>query len=152
MSNKLSAFRFFALPLLLAVAFLLGYVSPISAQERVATHPVMPAVTTACGETGLIGAPLQENKLFCNPAPVIYGTCPPTSVMDGNIVYTAAIGAANKHVMVGEVLSCAPSNDWSGLPINYVSFSNGNFHAEFHGDNVVRIYDTSGGRNAQVYP
>ena len=156
MSNKLSAFRFIALPLLLAVAFMVGYVSPISAQERVTRSATMPAIaSTACSETGLTGAALQENKLFCNPniAATTYAPCTAAIIGDGGLIYTAAIGAANRHIMVGTPMQCGPSNDWGGLPlVAYVHFGNGNYHAEMHGDGVVRIFDTSGGSNHQVYP
>jgi hypothetical protein len=158
--NKLSAFRFIALPLLLIVGFFVGFGSGTilaAAFPAVQTHDTsqaaMPAVATACPNTGLTGAALQEDKLFCNPAVVIYAPCTPAIIGNGGLIYTAAIGAANRHIMVGSPEQCGPSVDWSGLPlVAYVHFGNGNFHAEMHGDNVVRIYDTSGGTNRQVYP
>lgn len=127
---------------------LLGGSAAVFAHPSAVTHPAIPAiVSTACSETGLTGSALQENKLFCNPVVVFYAPC--TGVPDGGIVYTAAIGAANKHIMVGTPVLCTPSNDWSGLPIIYVEFNGGEFHAEYHGDNVVRIYNAL---NQQVYP
>ena len=140
---------------LLIVLVVLTGSGVVFAHERVVTQAMVPAFAApACTETGLTGSALQENKLFCSFSTTLVNnsaTCV-TNMGDGGIVYTAAIGAANRHIMVGTPTQCNPSNDWSGLPISYVEFSNGNFHAEFHGDNVVRIYDTSGGSNRQVYP
>ena len=136
--------------LVVVLVVLTGSSAAVFAHTRTSSHVAVPAiVTTACSETGLTGADLQENKIYCNSSPIVVAPCLITDIQDGSIFYTAAIGAANKHVMVGTVMLCTGSNDWSGLPIIYVEFSNGEYHGEAHGDNVARIYDAN---NHQVYP
>ena len=98
--------------------------------------PGVPFAHTNCAETGLTGAEQQENLLFCSGA-----------VPDGGFVYHAAIGAAGHHILVGTPISANPSVDWSGAAITYVEFTS-EFHAEFHADNVVRIYNAA---NQQVF-
>lgn len=97
--------------------------------------PGVPFAHTNCSETGLVGAQQQENLLFCS------GVVP-----DGGSVYHAAIGAAGHHILVGTPISANPSVDWNGASIVYVEFTS-EFHAEYHSDNVVRIYNAA---NQQV--
>lgn len=155
--KHLSAFRFFALPLLLIVGFLGGFVpgtilaaSIPAVQQHDTTQASMPAIVASCSETGLTGPALQENKLFCNSTVVTVGTACAADMVDGGIVYAAAIGAANRHILVGTEEQCSPTDNWSGIPINDVEFSRGFYHGEIGPDGIVRIY--RGDTNAQVYP
>lgn len=91
--------------------------------------PGVPFAHTNCSETGLTGAEQQENLLFCS------GVVP-----DGGFVYHAAIVAAGHHILVGTPISANPSVDWGGAAITYVEFTS-EYHAEYHADNVVRIYN-----------
>ena len=91
----------------------------------------IPFTHAACTETGLSGAAQQENLLFC-----LSGIEP-----DGGVVYKAAIALAkNYHLIIGTAISTAQTVDWNGLTITYDEFTSG-FHAEYHADNVVRIYN-----------
>lgn len=137
-----------SLSILVGLVVLATIPAAVFAQPHSAAHPAVPAVSPACPDTGLTGAQLQENLLFCNTGAVSTTSCPAGALVDDGIVYNAAIGAANRRVMVGSPTLCTGSVDWSGLSIGYVEFSS-EFHAEFHGDNVVRIYDAL---NHQVYP
>lgn len=96
----------------------------------------IPFSHAACTEA-LSGPQQQENLLFC-----ISGIEP-----DGGLVYKAAIGAASFRVIVGTPIAATASVDWGNQAITYVEFTSG-FHAEYHSDNVVRIYNTL---NQRVY-
>ena len=91
----------------------------------------VPFTHAACTESYTNGAEQQENLLFC-----LSGVAP-----DGGNVYTAAVTLAkNYHLIIGTPISSAQAVDWNGLTITYVEFTSG-FHAEYHADNVVRIYN-----------
>lgn len=99
--------------------------------------PGIPFSNTACHESGLSGPAQQENLLFCS------GIVP-----DGGMVYQATIALATRsHLIVGSPISVNPSVDWGGQNITYVEFTSG-YHAEYHTDNVVRIYNSV---NQRVY-
>lgn len=89
----------------------------------------LPFSHAACTEV-LTGIAQQENAAFC-----LSGIEP-----DGGVVYAAAVGAALHRVLVGTPIASFPSSDWSNAAITYVEFTSG-YHAEYHADNVVRIYN-----------
>lgn len=121
------------LPVLASFALLLT-LSPVVSAHTQATQHV--DTTPACSEVVAPGPQLQENLLFC------------TGVEnDGQLVYKAAIAAAANFIIVGSPTAAYPSTDWSGNAITYVEFSSG-YHAEYHADNVVRIYNSA---NKQVF-
>ena len=91
----------------------------------------VPFTGAPCSESYTNGAEQQENLLFC-----LSGVAP-----DGGNVYTAAVTLAkNYHLIIGTPISTAQSVDWNLQTITYVEFTSG-FHAEYHADNVVRIYN-----------
>ncbi len=91
----------------------------------------VPFTHAACTESYTNGAEQQENLLFC-----LSGV-----EADGGNVYLAAVTLAkNAHLIIGTPISSAQAVDWNGLTITYVEFTSG-FHAEYHSDNVVRIYN-----------
>lgn len=96
----------------------------------------LPFSHAACTET-LTGPAQQENLVFCQS-----GIEP-----DGGLVYTAAINAAKVRIIVGTPISDVPSVDWGNQAITYVEFTSG-YHAEYHADDVVRIFNTL---NRQVF-
>src|SRR6266487_6928796 len=109
----------------------LVYVELVRAQRAdSATHSHSGAVRVVpvCVDTGLTGAAQQENGLFCS-----------TNILTGvttngaGSVYQAAIHiAAAKHIVVGTPTSVVQTVDWVGIPITYVTFTNGSFHAEHY--------------------
>jgi len=91
----------------------------------------VPFTGAPCSESYTNGAEQQENLLFC-----LSGV-----EKDGNNVYLAAVTLAkNYHLIVGTPISTAQTVDWNLQTITYVEFTSG-FHAEYHADNVVRIYN-----------
>lgn len=95
--------------------------------------PGIPFSGSACKETGLTGAALQENDLFCVSAV--------GAALDGSNVYKAAIGmAANVHLTAGIPLSSNSSVDWGGNAIMYVTFTSG-FYMAVWPDGTVRVFN-----------
>ena len=111
--------------------FILSIVIQTGLAYAATARPAVAAVGN-CVETQF-GPAEQENTLFCQS--------PLGATDDGNFLYVAAINAANARLIAGTPLDDTPSFDWGGSPIRYVEFSSG-LHAEYHGDDIVRFYDT----------
>lgn len=110
----------------------IGATGPTGPQGPVGL-PGVPFSGSACKETGLTGAALQENDLFCVST---IGT-----LLDGSNIYKAAIGmAASVHLTAGIPISSNHSVDWGGNPVMYVTFTSGYYMTVTPGG-TVRVYN-----------
>ncbi len=135
--------------LLVIAACIVILISACASLNTDTTHANIPA-TSVCTETGLTGAALQENMLFCSTNKVtgaVMNCCPS--------VYRQVIDLARKkNIVVGTPMGDTTTVDWHGVTITYVYFTSG-YYAWHHNDGsgIVVIDDPRGPNGfTQVYP